>query len=428
MLGPQPGCQEIDGARGGLDTLLDRARLHEIAGQVGEADADVGRTGAEGACLGRDRLARVVDGLREVALRSPHRRAVVEVPAPEVVVLAHAAQQHLRVPAPGVRQVEARLQVAVREDDVRRGLRGDLVVAGQLGAPDRLFETGDRGVRPAGVVLEACLGPAGPPRAWARSRPGARLRAPARIVPALRDSGRRARGRADRRCASATPSRQPAWPRRSGAARPRAGARCSGSVPGAGSAIAALDRVLDHLRVAARNSRQSAARSRSPSMQARDAQVQNLGRLLAAHVRRLAGVDVEVRPALRRSDRAAVASGRRSLRRRPCPSPGRRGGPRPSRAQLAPALRRTGSVQMPSSCAAAPLAKPVRAAAGRAIDLGQEIVHRREAVRRIRGQPALQREPQPRGDRFGRPAARRAGLRRRCPRARRASAPRTAAR
>ena len=88
----------------------DRARLDEIAGQVLEADADVGRTGAEGAALGRDRLARVVDRLRQVALRSPHRRAVVEVPAPEVVVLAHAAQQHLRVPAPGVGQIEARLR------------------------------------------------------------------------------------------------------------------------------------------------------------------------------------------------------------------------------------------------------------------------------------------------------------------------------
>ena len=283
----------------------------------------------------------------------PHRRAVVEVPAPEVVVLAHAAQQHLRVPAPGVRQVEARLQVAAREDDVRRGLRGDLVVAGQLGAPDRLFETGDRGVRPAGVALEAALDQQDLRERGPVARPGARLRAarpalfqPFAIAPDAEEGAQIADARLQRR---------------HGSLRGRVGRGPHDraqelDVPAAfrgGQGHRGADGVLDHLRV--RGSKQPTERGQVAQalQQAFDAQIQNLGRLLAPHVRRFAGLDVEVRPALD----VAIEQGPRPVERRfgvgLARWRGRRGGPRPSRAQPRP-RRRTAVSRFP------PAARPRR--------------------------------------------------------------------
>ena len=118
-----------------------------------------------------------------------------------------------------------------------------------------------------------------------------------RTVPTRRGSGRRARGRGNRR------SR----------ARSRTTASCvaaSGRWPddraqkldvpaafGRGQRHRRAHRVLDHL--ARRRTKQPAERRQiaQPLHEARDAQVQDLGGLLAAQVGRLAGVDVEVRPA-----------------------------------------------------------------------------------------------------------------------------------
>ena len=172
---------------------------------------------------------------------------------------------------------------------------------------------------------------------------------------------------------------------------------------GGGSAIAALTAFSTTSAVAERNSRQSAVRSRRPSIRHSMRRSSTSGRLLAAHVGRLAGLDVEGRPALDVAieHRAGPVERGRGV--------GLAGGE--ERGVHVVLLRGQGDLvaglvavrQRPDPVQAGGRAAR-EAGPGRArppVELREQLVHRREAVQVIRRQPALDRGPQPGGNRVG---------------------------
>ena len=204
-----------------------------------------------------------------------------------------------------------------------------------------------------------------------------------------------------------------------------------------GKRVDRVDGVRDGVAVGARQHVDQRAQRVQPLVEAGHAQVEHLGRLLAAHVRRLAGVAVHAEPARGVADRAARRRGPRSRRRsrapvarKACCTPRRGAAPGASSASQTPA-RRAGPAWHSDSAGAA-AARDAEAdgqqrrqrdrrgdAARRRVRAGscverrrRSAVHRRPARRRVDAEPAQQHAPQP-----GRDARSWAAAAARCPRA-----------
>ena len=339
-----------------LQRFGELAALEQHDPDVVQRQGVVGIVGAAGAFLCRQRAASLLQSLGDPSLAQSHDRAVVEQQAPQSVVPAHSPQHGLGVPAPDLREREVSFPSRRRRTPAcprprRRSRRDGRARPTRPPPPARAPPAATRADRSADRRASA----RSPPRADRSPRGGSHPRA-APAPRARRRSDRRARARGPRPAARAADRRRRAR-RDPRAAAPRPATSVTSaqrSMPP--SALAALTAFCDHVRVGVAKQPRERAQILEAVEQARHAQVHDLGRLLAAHVRRLADVDVHRRPLARRSRRGRGRRPRTPPRRTASPSPG-------TRARISvlasdsTGCPRAGASQTPFSLAAAPDAR-----------------------------------------------------------------------
>ena len=295
VAGPERAPEDVDCALVGRQRLGRAPRLAERHRHVAERPRHVGIVRAQRPLADVQRAPVSAERVLVAALHVIEDADVVLDPRLQPLVAAQPAQRGLGLPDPLLGVVVAALAITDVLDQVRGDLGLQLVVARRLRRPERLLQDdlGHPGI--AGDVLHLTvdgLGLGQHRRIVQRARVGDQR---GRLAARLLDAAGVARG-ADRAQALAQLIDAGPGPRVLGQLHHRAQQLDVATALQAGQRAGGADRVADHVAVGLDEDLPQRLDATQAPAQARHAQVQHLGGLLAAHVRGLAGLGVHGRP------------------------------------------------------------------------------------------------------------------------------------